>query len=251
MQHFHERRDLPSRRRYNEHGELPMPAHGNPGFIITKVVATCQQLLAEGQEWPERTHLACFWCEHTFDWPPVGAPVHHDPKKDVYRLKWNFCSFNCCKAWMLDKQMSSVPNIFWMATRLYGSKSEYARRIEGIQAAPRKEALQKYGGWMTIDEFRSNGLLIRPANAQAISVKFDPVHLAVQTSDEDEVAVPSRAALPAQRPPVPLPAQPSRTASARPRANLARPNSLDAFLKGNAKPPRPQEPPAKKPRKKK
>lgn len=250
MQYFHERRDLPTRgRRYRAQGELPMPAHGNPSFIITKVVPTCQQILAEGQQWPDRTDLACMWCEHTFDWAPVGAPVYHDAKRDVYRLKWNFCSFNCCKAWMQDKQLSSVSNIFWMATRLYGKKSEYRQRIEGIQAAPRKEALKKYGGWMSIEDFRANGMLIRPANAQAISVKWDPVQLAVQTGADDELATQSRAGLQARRPqqqqpiavPAPLP---------RPKAVLSRPNSLDAFLKGSTKP-RTSEPATKKPRTKK
>ena len=152
---------------------------------------------------------------------------------------------------MFEKQLSSVSNVFWMATRLYGKHSQYRKRIEGIQAAPRKEALKKYGGWMSIEEFRSNAMLIRPANAQAISVKWDPVHLSVQTGAEDELAMQSRAGLQARRAPATTQATPPISAGVqRPKAMLSRPNSLDAFLKGGTKP-RTLESAAKKPRTKK
>lgn len=235
MQFFRNRHDLPGRgRRYPHQGELPMQAFGNPSFTITRVVPTCQQVLPEGQQWPERTDLACLWCEHTFDWAPVGAPISHNAKKDVYHLKWNFCSFNCCKAWMMAKNLKSVSNIFWMATRLYGSKSEYRKRIEGIRPAPQKEALRKYGGWMSIEEFRGSDILVRPANAHAISVRWEPVTLAVDVDGDDQLANQSRVGLAAGNPPAVTPSPSPRPLPPRPAAP-ARPNSLDAFLKGGAK----------------
>ena len=234
---FRERTDLPGRgRRYPLDGELPMPPPGNPSFVVNRVVPSCQQALAKDHDWPDRTDLACMWCEETFDWPPVGAPVRHDPKKDCFTLKWQFCSFNCCKAWMLDRRMPQVSNIFWLAMKLYGRRSEHRIRLEGIRPAPRKEALKKYGGWMDIEEFRANGQLVRPANPHGINVRWEPVQLAIQTDGGEELACQSRAAHQLQRlqnaqPPV------------KPRATPpARPNTLDTFLKAGPKqrPPPPQ-----------
>lgn len=210
-----------------------MPTYGNPSFVVTKVVHTCQQIIDGGQAWPERTDLACLWCEHTFDWAPVGAPVRHNPKKDVFTLKWNFCSFNCCKAWMLDRRLPSVSNIYWLATRLFGMRTEHRQRLEGITPAPCKEALQKYGGWMTIERFRSNDTLIRPANTQGINVVWDPMEVAVDEVDgEPQLAAPSRVGLPHRSgsgssplPPLPRPKPPT----------APKPNSLDEFLKGGSK----------------
>ena len=83
--------------RYPLKGELPLPAWGTPPFVIERVVPSCLTVASDGR-WPDRTDLACLWCEEGFDWAPVGAPVYHDARRDKFTLKWNFCSFNCCKA---------------------------------------------------------------------------------------------------------------------------------------------------------
>lgn len=243
MDFFHEREDLPCRgRNYRKEGELPLPAWGDPSFVVDKVVPTCQQIVPQGSRWPDRTDLACLWCEEGFDWAPVGAPVHHNARKDEFVLRWNFCSFNCCKAWMLDRRMPQVSNVFWLAMRLYGADSRHHRRLEGIQPAPSKEALKKYGGWMTIEEFRSNCQLIRPATAHGINVRWDPVHLCMSAAAE--MAVQSRGAR--SLPAAPQPAVPAPRAA--PPPTPSRPNTLDTFLKSGKTKPRPtaRAPPATK-----
>ncbi len=240
---FRERTDVPWRgRAYAPEGELPMPAPGNPSFVVSRVVPSCQQVLSDGRHWPDRTDLACMWCEEAFDWPPVGAPVGHEPKKDRFLLKWQFCSFNCCKAWMLDRRMPQVSNIFWLAMRLYGRRAENRVLLEGIRPAPRKEALKKYGGWMDIAEFRANGRLVRPANPHGINVRWDPVQLAVQTDPNEQLACQSRQAHQVQR----MPGAPAPSPQPRP-APPARPNTLDTFLRGAPKrkalPAKPVQPP--------
>lgn len=212
-------------RKYPKHGEVPMPAWGDPSFVVHRVVPTCQQILGEGQKWPESTSLACLWCEEGFSWAPVGAPVGHNAKKDQFILKWNFCSFNCCKAWMVRHCPLQVSNVFWLAMRLFGKDSKHKQRLEGIQPAPQKEALQKYGGWMTVDEFRSNNQLIRPAGTHGINIRWDPVQLSVQSSAAEELATQSRSAPPLQRLPAKPPASLSKPA--------AKPNTLDTFIRGN------------------
>ncbi len=242
MTFFHECKDFPIRpRKHRQVDELPMPAWGDPSFVVHKVVPSCQHVLCDGQQWPEKTDLACLWCEEQFGWAPVGAPVYYNHKKDQFVLKWNFCSFNCCKAWMLEKRMPQVSNVFWLAMRLFGRRTENHRRLEGIQPAPRKEALQKYGGWMSIEEFRSNGQLIRPANPHGINIKWDPVQLSVQSGAAEEMAMQSRSAT--HRPPIHPPPSPKPQP---PPPIKPRPNTLDVFLssarpKAALKPPPPQK----------
>ena len=232
---FLQQRDFQKRSaKYPCKGELPVPAWGDPSFVVHRVVPSCQQVVAGGNPWPETTDLACLWCEEGFDWAPVGAPVYHDAKKDQFTLKWNFCSFNCCKAWMHKNRPREVSNVYWLAMRLFGKDSAHRQRLEGIQPAPQKEALRKYGGWMSIEEFRSNAQLIRPAGAHGINIRWDPVHLSVQTNAAQEMAVQSRGAMPS----CPAPSKPQPVLASKPAAPapLARPNTLDMFIRsGQAK----------------
>lgn len=166
------------RRRCARDGELDLPAHGSPLFTISRVVEACDALLGDGKTWPERTNRCCLWCTEGFPWVPVGVPRAYDERKDVFTLKWAFCSFNCAKAYMCDKGMKT-DLLFYMALRLWGGARDTTLRLAGIREAPARETLRKFGGPLDITEFRGTPLCIKHGHPLDISIRCDPRLLTV------------------------------------------------------------------------
>ena len=92
----------------------------------------------------------CWWCTHTIDSLPVGAPTHYNHRMDTFKVHGAFCSFECAKAYLIDRNNSYVDTslITLLNKRLTG-------KINRINCAPPRIALAKFGGTMTIEEFRS------------------------------------------------------------------------------------------------
>ena len=171
-----------------------MPAAGVPLYTIQRVIEVCDHLLPDGSTWPTATDRACLWCTEPFPWVPVGVPRAYNERKDIFTLKWAFCSFNCAKAYMCDKGMKT-DLLFYLAQRLFGGKHETAVRLTGIREAPARESLQKFGGPLTIDQFRNTPMRIKEGLPLMPSVRGDP-HLLTYSGgavgEAPDLAQPSR-----------------------------------------------------------
>ncbi len=101
--------------------------------------------------WPDRTDLCCWHCTETFDSQPVGIPVQIR-SDGIVLCDGNFCSYSC-----------ALTHIFSQKTthREYRTKQllvQVAREVHGvstIKPAPPRLALAKFGGPLSIDEFRN------------------------------------------------------------------------------------------------
>lgn len=96
--------------------------------------------------------ICCFWCCHEFDTRPVFIPIKYEHLKEKFRVKGCFCSFNCCLSYMNS-------NIKYRGKRyLLGHmyKIFTGNKIFDIEPAPPREALKKFGGHLTINEFRDS-----------------------------------------------------------------------------------------------
>ena len=75
-------------------------------------------------------------------------------KRKRFKVFGIFCSFGCCKAQSFAKNDQSS----WRRSSLilaFVFKQMYGHMpLQGIKPAPDKECLIKYGGTMTIEEFR-------------------------------------------------------------------------------------------------
>jgi hypothetical protein len=125
---------------------------------------------------PQTTSKPCWWCRHSFSTTPIGAPIKYNSHKisgvekeryeekaggvgagtgtnDFFETTGLFCSFPCCKAYILDQRGSirfkeSLSLLSLLFTRLYGV-------IEpDFPSAPTWKLLKDYGGHMTIQQFR-------------------------------------------------------------------------------------------------
>jgi hypothetical protein len=125
---------------------------------------------------PIYTDKPCWWCREKFKTSPLGLPLRYfakdnntkikkevtkhlnisniDPKDfDFFETEGLFCSFPCCKAYILDQNdiryQKSVTLLSLLYFRLYGE-------IININSAPSWKVIDKWGGHLSIEEFRDS-----------------------------------------------------------------------------------------------
>ena len=103
---------------------------------------------------PEKTDIWCWWCCHGFDSMPISVPLKYNKTKDSFQLVGAFCSFSCCKAYILESHNTS-PTII-SNLKLMSKKMGLNYKDKIIPAPPRR-LLKVFGGIMSIEEFREQG----------------------------------------------------------------------------------------------
>ena len=102
---------------------------------------------------PEKTNVCCWWCTYNFDTIPIYIPeIYHDNKYYVFGC---FCSFNCAAAYNLNMNDYKIKdrNSLLMNMALY----IYKKNInDKFIIAPNREILDKFGGPLSINEYRKN-----------------------------------------------------------------------------------------------
>lgn len=98
-------------------------------------------------EWPKSVKIACLWCTECFSNTPCGIPIKYINGK--YELFGNFCSPECAAAYNFDN-FSKEDNVwenYSLLNHVYGDNRE-------IKVAPPRLSLKKFGGKLSITEFR-------------------------------------------------------------------------------------------------
>jgi len=133
----------------------------------------------------------CFWCRHPFSDEPIGCPIRYHTHKmlqfcdskitnehytvcqkiskfqkynenknnvfipyNEYETDGIFCSFNCCKAFILDNRHNPLYRMSeFLLVKLHMDLFELKEPFT-ILPAPSWRMLVQYGGDMTIDQFR-------------------------------------------------------------------------------------------------
>jgi hypothetical protein len=110
-------------------------------------------LIKENDSFHKKSSIACWWCCHNFDTPPIHLPVCL--KKNIYKVLGIFCSYSCCFSYMKnDSKYSQNMHLLNYLFRNQTGKKEVLSR--SIVPAPPREALKLFGGPLTIKEFREN-----------------------------------------------------------------------------------------------
>lgn len=99
--------------------------------------------------WPNKTNILCWWCCHSFDGIPVPCPFDYDEIRKRYLINGIFCSWSCSAAYSI-KEYANLSLIYQM-------RNEYEPDLEqnDIIVALPKFCLGKFGGSMTIEEYRA------------------------------------------------------------------------------------------------
>lgn len=102
----------------------------------------------------DKTDIACWWCTYIFDTMPCVLPEKFTD--NTYYVFGCFCSYNCAMAYNLDMDDYKVWDRIALIKTLYNSL--YEKDIDIIPPAPPRECLQKFGGYMTMEDFRKCSL---------------------------------------------------------------------------------------------
>lgn len=98
-----------------------------------------------------KTDIACWWCTYQFDNIPCFIPERYDNNR--YHVFGCFCSFNCAVAYNLNMNDYKIYDRYSLIKKLY----QYLyKKDDDIYTSPQKEVLKKYGGHLTIKEYRKN-----------------------------------------------------------------------------------------------
>ena len=105
--------------------------------------------------WPESTDVCCWHCTEPFDGSPIGIPLQIKADGRVV-CDGNFCSYSCALTHIFDSGSSH---------REFRTKqllTQVARELHGIVdivPAPPRLSLRKFGGPLSVDEFRQAATL--------------------------------------------------------------------------------------------
>jgi hypothetical protein len=128
-------------------------------YVVQKIMNTKKvstKLINVNSEFPitEKTKVACWWCTHNFDTLPCYIPDKY--YKDKYYVFGCFCSYNCALAYILKDDEYKIATRRSLVKMLY---AELYETDEPLCASPPKEILKKFGGPLTIEEYRDTRTL--------------------------------------------------------------------------------------------
>jgi hypothetical protein len=101
-------------------------------------------------ELPSETNLACFWCCDAFKGRPCIIPTKI--VETVWHVYGNFCTPQCAMAYLLSELLDTHTR--WERIALLNRL--YSMNTNGrIYPAPSRECLQRFGGPVSLDDFRT------------------------------------------------------------------------------------------------
>ena len=135
-------------------------------FNVLKKVKILKMIQADDskKEWDTTTEHACFYCTEQFQTMPIGIPIRHIRGK--FYCRDNFCSFNCAAAYIFSgfdtryhfKKWEYYSLLCLLAKQINDLiDSEHGinnQKIIYVKLAEDRNLLKKFGGPMTIEEFR-------------------------------------------------------------------------------------------------
>jgi len=124
---------------------------------------TCKILSQTGKGarggYPEIQCKQCWHCTLEFDWGAVGCTDKYDSKRNSFVLFGGFCSLNCAKGYLLqrntpvDRLRREALGVLYRRVRKLAN-SEGAELPLSLQPSPPRETLQRYGGPLSVAEYR-------------------------------------------------------------------------------------------------
>lgn len=129
---------------------------------------------------PPSTTKACWWCRHSFNTRPIGCPLRYysndapgvdrdrylekieeaglpeGDSTDFFECEGYFCSFPCCKAYILDQGSNPrYKDSASLTTLMYKTSKGEMPGPDTFPTAPTWKLLRAYGGHLAINEYRA------------------------------------------------------------------------------------------------
>ena len=107
------------------------------------------------KEWPQQIGIACWWCCHTFNTPPI--PIPYKINREKYYVYGCCCSYNCAASYIFRENKSDMWEKYSLLNLLY-KKIHKCSNVK-IRLAPTPLLLRMFGGPMNITEYRESFLI--------------------------------------------------------------------------------------------
>ena len=136
-------------------------------------VVTCikNKLPNVQDDWPEKTDICCWWCCHQFEGTPCTLPTKYDQLRKRFTFMGIFCSWNCVKAYNINmndhKKFERCSIITLLIKQLYSMTDAIC-----IKSAPPRQTLKMFGGYLDINQFRSNASCVDSYTINEIDYHF-------------------------------------------------------------------------------
>ena len=130
--------------------------------------------------WPSKTNIDCLWCCFSFDTTPYGIPIRK--VKDTYQMFGNFCTAECAAAYIFEMNYlneTEKMESYSMLNGIYKSSN-----TNGIKFAPSKLCLKKFGGRLTIEQFRN----IVSSNKKDMTLIIPPLISIIPNIEETNIS---------------------------------------------------------------
>jgi hypothetical protein len=140
-------------------------------------------ITTQNNEWIRHTDISCFWCCHNFNHTPWGIPIKYDYYSKIFTLFGIYCSPNCALAYLLQNENNSTA--LWENVSLLNLLHyKVYKTDENIVPAPDKICLKKFGGPLTVEQYRSLTL----KNNKNYCVNFPPCSMVSPVLEETKKA---------------------------------------------------------------
>jgi len=135
-----------------------------------RVVTTLKNVIND-TKWPETTDTHCWWCCHQFKCTPCTLPTRYDPLRKRFTFTGIFCSWNCTKSYNFNendcKKYERSSFITLLVQQMYG-----ICQAVNIKAAPPRQCLKMFGGYLDIESFRNNSSGVDSFHLNLISYTY-------------------------------------------------------------------------------
>jgi hypothetical protein len=146
----------------------------------------------------DKTDILCWWCCHEFDERPFVIPEKY--YQDTYYVYGCFCSLNCASSFNAVEL-----NDYKVSERESFLKKMY--NVSLIEMAPKRQILKKFGGPLTIKEYRSNFVTnnsnfivtLPPLNYIIVPVTNDNNNEIIGIRNSDELVIKRTKPLPSSK----------------------------------------------------
>jgi hypothetical protein len=129
----------------------------------------------------EKTNIVCWWCTYEFDNIPFFLPDKYE--KGTFYVFGCFCSCNCALAYNIDMNDYRVMVRNVLINEMY---RQITNSKIAIPISPKRELLKKFGGILTIDEYRNNTFLLDKQYKMLFPPTI-PLLLSITEYDNDKI----------------------------------------------------------------
>jgi hypothetical protein len=116
------------------------------------------------ESWPSHTDINCWNCCHGFGSVPISIPRSTEiiNTKTYYEIYGVFCSLNCAKKFLLEKDTHDKQQLLMQLNDLcVGVFGMTPEEVFNAKESPPRIFLKMFGGHLDIDEYRAKSLNTR------------------------------------------------------------------------------------------